>query len=316
MRHLIWNLGSSINGSSCPSKRVCVCVCMHVCMRVCVCTGLLPPPCSLSKGHTHFLLGHTSSLHSAQVNARIKYKISSLFWCCNFHRPCLHFRSTQIYTCSRQLQSSADSRQLYTVYSIVQHSWEGYFTPESIHDKVSHYPPVTEHQTLLTRGSDRQLVGSVKVVLLLLGAMDHLPITDDEEAAVAQVGGVDSALLAVQRHNAGRAAACNPANGDYIHVSAAHSKAFFMHCSLQVNPDGWLCNSCTCSTSAVTHKISLLCVRWARRICFLLWSFVLRILFLISSFSSSMSVYYYQFECFWLCSDVFLTYCFQWAISS
>ena len=94
-------------------------------------------------------------------------------------------------------------------------------------------------------------------MLLLLGAMDHLPITDNEEAAVAQVGGVDSALLAVQRHNAGRAAACNPASGDHIHVPAARSKAFFVHCSLQVSPDGSLCNSCTCSTSAVMHKISI-----------------------------------------------------------
>ena len=107
-------------------------------------------------------------------------------------------------------------------------------------------------------------------MLLLLGAMDHLPITDDEEAAVAQVGGVDGALFAVQRHNACRAAACNPASGDHIHEPAAGSKAFFMHCSLQVNPNGSLCNSCKCSTSAVMHKISLLCVRWARKICFLL----------------------------------------------
>ena len=111
MRHLIWNLGSSINGSSCPSKRVCVCVyvcvCVHVCVRVCVCTGLFLPPCSVSTGHTHFLWGHTSSLHSAQVSARIKYKISS-FWCCNFHRPCLHFRSTHALG-SFDLLQTADS---------------------------------------------------------------------------------------------------------------------------------------------------------------------------------------------------------------
>ena len=62
---------------------------------------------------------------------------------------------------------------------------------------MSHHSPITKYQTLLTRRSDGQLVGSVKVVLLLLGAMDNLPITDNEEAAVSEVGRVDGALLAV-----------------------------------------------------------------------------------------------------------------------
>lgn len=66
--------------------------------------------------------------------------------------------------------------------------------------------PVTEHRPLRSRRCDGQLERRVKVMLLFIGAMDHLASPDHQEAGVAQVTRVQLVAPPIQDHDAGRAA--------------------------------------------------------------------------------------------------------------
>lgn len=68
--------------------------------------------------------------------------------------------------------------------------------------------PVAQDGPLSLGGSNRQLEGRVEVVLLLVGAVHHLPTPDHEEARVSQVGCVQLVAPPVQNDDAGRAATC------------------------------------------------------------------------------------------------------------
>lgn len=67
--------------------------------------------------------------------------------------------------------------------------------------------PVTEHRPLRPRRCDGQLERRVKVMLLFIGAMNHLSSSDHQESGVAQVTGVELVTPPIQDHDAGRAAA-------------------------------------------------------------------------------------------------------------
>lgn len=68
--------------------------------------------------------------------------------------------------------------------------------------------PVAKHGSLRAGRSDGQLERCVKVVLLFVWAVDHLPAPDHQETRVSQVGCVQLVTLPVQHHNAGGAATC------------------------------------------------------------------------------------------------------------
>lgn len=70
------------------------------------------------------------------------------------------------------------------------------------------YSPVTEHHSLCSRGSNRQLEGCVEIVLLLVRAVNHLSPPDHQETRVAKVTRVQPVAVAVQNHYAGSAAPC------------------------------------------------------------------------------------------------------------
>lgn len=69
------------------------------------------------------------------------------------------------------------------------------------------YWPVTEHHPLSSRGGDRQLEGCVEIVLLFMGAMNHLSFPNHQEARVTEVTSVQPVTLPIQNHNTGCAAA-------------------------------------------------------------------------------------------------------------
>lgn len=68
------------------------------------------------------------------------------------------------------------------------------------------YSPVTEHDSLGSRRSDGQLERRVKIVLLLIWAMDHLSSSDHQKARVSKVTRVKPVAPSIQNHNTGCAA--------------------------------------------------------------------------------------------------------------
>jgi len=81
------------------------------------------------------------------------------------------------------------------------------------------FSPVTKDRPLSAWGSNRELKGRVKVVLLLIRAVDHLSGPNHEETRVSEVGCVQPVTLPVQNNNTGCAATCrNAQKGTKLHT--------------------------------------------------------------------------------------------------
>lgn len=69
------------------------------------------------------------------------------------------------------------------------------------------FSPVTEHRPFRSWRRDGQLERRVKVMLLFVGAMNHLSSPHHQEAGVAEVARVQLVAPPIQNHDAGCAAA-------------------------------------------------------------------------------------------------------------
>lgn len=75
--------------------------------------------------------------------------------------------------------------------------------------------PVTEHCPFRSWRRDGQLERCVEVMLLFIGAMNHLTAPHHHEARVTKVTGVQSVTPPIQNHDAGCAAAYTTRQGTY-----------------------------------------------------------------------------------------------------